>query len=242
MDPQAHTSAATASHRSAPSLGPIPIIVVRRDDDPASDVSDLQRDSRLEVLVTVELTPTWIAIAHRTCAVFAVTAGDPWNALIYVITANVHTPVVVVHDARYSDSAGDLTAAGALATITAPIRRASLDAVLPRLHRHSGSAHVDSHWHMVLDPIARTVRYRDVCIMLSPRQFAILHTLSTHDGRAVSADDLMISVWGHSSCPQRTRQMLDVYIFQLRRKFARAGLHSMITTVRGYGYSLKAPQ
>ena len=36
----------------------------------------------------------------------------------------------------------------------------------------------------------------------------------------------------------RPRQILDVYVFQLRKKLERLGLRGAISTVRGFGYAL----
>ena len=73
---------------------------------------------------------------------------------------------------------------------------------------------------------------------LSQREFAVLHRLSGHHGRPVSAEDLLTSVWGDAPTIERTRQILDVYIFQLRKKLERLGLSGAVSTVRGFGYAL----
>jgi DNA-binding response OmpR family regulator len=66
----------------------------------------------------------------------------------------------------------------------------------------------------------------------------VLHTLSSHHGRPVSAEDLLTAVWGEAPSPDRTRQILDVYIFQLRRKLGQIGLKGAVSTVRAFGYAL----
>jgi DNA-binding response OmpR family regulator len=47
----------------------------------------------------------------------------------------------------------------------------------------------------------------------------------------------MTYVWGDSDL-RDGRKILDVYIFQLRKKLKGLGLSGAISTLRGFGYSL----
>jgi DNA-binding response OmpR family regulator len=82
------------------------------------------------------------------------------------------------------------------------------------------------------------VRYHDKSIHLTQREFAVLHCLSSHNGRPVCAEDLLTFVWGEANPQDRSRQILEVYIHQLRQKLERLGLKGAVSTVRGFGYVL----
>ena len=97
---------------------------------------------------------------------------------------------------------------------------------------------VDDASHLVLDPIGREVRMRDKSVKLSQREFAVLHCLAGRGGRPVSASDILSYVWGDGTGKPQTREILDVYIFNLRKKLRRLGLPNPIRTVRSYGYAL----
>ena len=86
--------------------------------------------------------------------------------------------------------------------------------------------------------MARVARFRDRSVRLSQREFAVLHCLCAHDGRPVDADELLRVVWGNAGTSGRPRQILDVYVCQLRKKLGGLGIENSITTVRRFGYAL----
>src|SRR5688572_22189659 len=62
--------------------------------------------------------------------------------------------------------------------------------------------------HLLMDPIAQTVRHKDRSAHLTQRQFALLHALSARNGRPTSAEELLTEVWGESRSKRRSRQLL----------------------------------
>lgn len=197
----------------------------------------LEHDPRVELYVADALTPQWASFAKRVAAIVVVTGRDPFNALGYVITAEVSCPIVVAMSRRFRADCKDLVAAGAAACVTTPLSQADVDRLLPIITMHAGPARIDSTLRLLLDPISRVVRYRDKVVRLSLREFALLHCLSTQHGRPVPAETLMTYVWGDTDL-RDGRKILDVYIFQLRKKLKGLGLQGAISTVRGFGYSL----
>jgi DNA-binding response OmpR family regulator len=216
------------------------------------ELAALHADLRVELFVTEELTPDWISFARRVAGTLVATEGDPLSALGYAVTAGMTGPIVVAMARRYRTDCSDLIAAGAIACVTMPIAKADVDRMLPLLSAHAAPARMDSTLRLLLDPISRVVRFREKCVRLSQREFAVLHCLSSHGGRPVSAEELLTDVWGGAAggrgsggggrgdtrSAERSRQILDVYIFQLRKKLEQIGLRGAISTVRAFGYSL----
>ena len=198
----------------------------------------LEQDPRVELFVADELTPDWASFARRVAAVVVVTERDPFSALGYVITAEVSCPIVVGMSRRFRADCKDLVAAGAAACVTTPFTQADVDRLLPIITLYAAPARMDATLRLLLDPISRVVRYRNKVVRLSLREFALLHCLSTQPGRPVPAETLMTYVWGDTDVRDGSRKILDVYIFQLRKKLKGLGLARAISTVRGFGYSL----
>lgn len=218
-------------------IDPLPLLLVRRGPVSMRQLGALQDDRRLELFVVDELTPEWVAFAHRVTAVMVATVGDPLAALLYLLTAGITRHIVVAHAVQYKKDSRDLLSAGASSCITMPITRADVDRLLRGDVMRSGLTRVEPTLRLVLDPVARNVRYHDKTVRLSQREFAVLHCLSNYSGRAVPADKLFMQVWGDTQATTQ-RQLLDVYICQLRKKLEQLGLKGAISTVRGFGYAL----
>jgi DNA-binding response OmpR family regulator len=197
----------------------------------------LEHDPRVELFIADELTPEWASFAKRVAAVIVLTEYDPFNALGYAVTAEVGCPVIVAMSRRFRADCRDLVAAGAAACVTTPVTQDDVDRIVPIITRYAGPARIDATLRLLLDPISRVVRYRDKVVRLSLREFALLHCLSAQRGRPVPAEALMTYVWGDSD-RRDGRKILDVYIFQLRKKLKGLGLGGAIATLRGFGYSL----
>lgn len=198
----------------------------------------LHEDQRLELFVADELTPEWIAMAKRMAGVLVATEGDPLSAFGYAVTGGLTNPIVVTMARRFRNQCEDLLAAGAAGCLLMPVSEADLDSIVPLLTSQSGASRIDTTLRLLLDPVGLVARHHDKSVRLSQREFAVLHCMSSHRGRPVSAEELLTYVWGDSQSSDRTRQILDVYIFQLRKKLDRLGLKGAIATIRGFGYAL----
>ena len=221
-------------------MDPLPILVVRRGPQSLSGLAALEHDPRVELFFAEQLTPERVAFARRVSAVLTVTESDPFGALAYAVTAGLSCPIVVALARRFKPECRDIVAAGAAACFTMPITTADVDALVPKLAAYAAPARMDSTLRLLLDPISRVVRYRDKVARLTLREFALLHCLSEQRGKPVPAEMLMTYVWGDTDIRDGSRKILDVYIFQLRRKLTRLGLADAISTVRGFGYTLGA--
>ena len=77
-------------------------------------------------------------------------------------------------------------------------------------------------------------------ILLSPREFKLLHTLAQSPGRVFPRTALLRQVWGEEEyIDERT---VNVYVQRLRNKLAdNPSDPKLIETVRGFGYRLVRP-
>jgi len=90
-----------------------------------------------------------------------------------------------------------------------------------------------------MDLLARVVRRGGREIPLQPREFRLLEYLMRNAGRVVSRTMLFESVWDYHFDPRTN--VIDVHIGRLRRKIDREFERPLIHTIRGTGYSLRAP-
>ena len=200
-------------------------------------LSALQKDLRFECFTARRLTPEWRAVSDRVAVTIIVAEKDPLGALTYALTAGIAGPIVILIPSRLAHEAPDVVEAGALACITMPLDTTDLDRLAGLLTRRTRPARIDATLRLLLDPIARTVRHGTKAVRLSPREFAVLYCLSANSGRPVPADELLRMAWGQAKV--QSRQIVDVYVHQLRKKLAALGLPGSIATVRGYGYVLR---
>jgi two-component system OmpR family response regulator len=91
-----------------------------------------------------------------------------------------------------------------------------------------------------MDLISRTVTRAGAAIDLLPREFRLLEYLMRNAGAIVTRTMLLEKVWDHHFDPQTN--VIDVHVSRLRQKLDRGFDHPLLYTVRGAGYSLRAPQ
>jgi two-component system response regulator QseB len=216
----------------------VPILVLRHGSVAKNALATLETDSRVELIEARGATRDWVALGQRVAGALVVAREDPLSALTFAITAGLRAPIVVAMQRRYKDEARDLAAAGAIASVTLPLTKASVARIVRLLRPTTSIARMDGTLRLLLDPITRVVRYRNKPVQLSQREFTVLHCLSAGEGKPVSAEEVLRYVWSEDS--SASRQILDVYICHLRRKLSRVGLKDAITTLRGFGYRLQS--
>ena len=89
-----------------------------------------------------------------------------------------------------------------------------------------------------LDPGSHEVSRAGQAVHLSLTEFALLQCLMAEPGRLQSRESLLSRVWGEHFSGDSN--VLDVYVRYLRRKLEPAGRPTLIQTVRGAGFLLKA--
>ncbi|HYV96399.1 MAG TPA: response regulator transcription factor [Gemmatimonadaceae bacterium] len=87
-----------------------------------------------------------------------------------------------------------------------------------------------------LDPSTRRARRGGIEIPLTAREYALLEYLLRNAGRVVTRAQILAHVWDDNFDP--VANAVDVLVGRLRRKVDRAGMPSLLRTVRGAGYIL----
>jgi DNA-binding response OmpR family regulator len=91
---------------------------------------------------------------------------------------------------------------------------------------------------LIIDPFSRDVRRGSREINLTQKEYALLEYLARQAGRPVTREQISQQVWKQDFDP--TTNIVDVYINYLRKKVDVDGEPSVVQTVRGVGYMLKA--
>ena len=93
---------------------------------------------------------------------------------------------------------------------------------------------------LVIDVARRTVHRGARDIPLTVKEFAFLSHLARHAGVVVTRADLMAHVWSDASV--HYSNIIDVYAGRLRRKIDEGEDVALFATVRGTGFTLRAPE
>lgn len=88
---------------------------------------------------------------------------------------------------------------------------------------------------LLVDRARRFVEFREKRLPFTPRELDIVMMLAWRDGRAVSRDDILESVWGEAT--ERAAASLEVLVARVRRKLAEHGIRDALRTVRSLGYA-----
>ena len=90
-----------------------------------------------------------------------------------------------------------------------------------------------------VDLLSRSVRRRGRKIDLLPREFQVLEYLVRNQGRVVPRAMLLQHVWDLHFDPMTN--IIDVYVGRVRRKVDAGETYPLIHTLRGMGFSVRAP-
>ena len=217
---------------------PVPLLVLRHGPVAARHLDALRTNPGVELIEPATWSPDAVVLAQRVAATLIITMSDPLGALAYAVTAGVTGSIIMGVASRYRGARAVLREAGALRVYALPLEKGDVEAILALVDPRPRTAQTDTTLRLTLDPIARVARFRERSVRLSQREFAVLHCLSSRSGKPVDADELLREVWGNDLAPGRPRQILDVYVCQLRKKLDTLGIANAIATVRRYGYAL----
>jgi two-component system OmpR family response regulator len=121
-----------------------------------------------------------------------------------------------------------------------PFAMAELLARIEALERRSGQrpSPVMQAGELQLDLSTRRVSCSGLEIELTPTEFSILEMLMRHVGQVVTRKMICEALW--ESDWEGTTNVIEVHINRLRGKLQRGAKDSLIHTVRGRGYALRA--
>jgi two-component system OmpR family response regulator len=163
-------------------------------------------------------------------------------SLITTIRAErIHTPVLVLSALGAVDDKVRGLKAGGDDYLTKPF---ALDELLARvealLRRPPDTRETKLRLgDLTMDLIDRTVARDGRPIELLPREFKLLEYLMRRPGQVVTRAMLFEDVWNYRFAPHTN--LVDVHIGKLRRKIDTPGEPSMIQSVVGSGFCLRAP-
>lgn len=170
------------------------------------------------------------------------------NTLCFHIRKLLTCPVVAVCPGGPDDVVGGL-AAGADAALTFPFTVGQLQAMVLAWHRLVNAARTEhpppvsrnvvTHGRLLLDLTAHRFTIDGAEVELTPREFALLTYLMERPDTVCTREDIQDVVWGIQF--DTGTNMVDVYMYFLRRKLAAHGVTDVITTIRGHGYRLDSP-
>jgi two-component system, OmpR family, copper resistance phosphate regulon response regulator CusR len=93
---------------------------------------------------------------------------------------------------------------------------------------------------LTLDVQRRIAHRAGVEILLTPREFDVLHCLMRHQGRVVTRAMLADAVWRDVPRATPLDNVIDVHLAHLRRKIDDGQGVKLLRTIRGVGFSLCA--
>lgn len=92
---------------------------------------------------------------------------------------------------------------------------------------------------LTLDPQTREVKRGSRDIQLTKTEFDLLELLMETPNTVISREHIYETIWGYNF--ETNSKSLDVYIGYLRRKIEENNESRIVYTIRGVGYTVKAP-
>ena len=89
-----------------------------------------------------------------------------------------------------------------------------------------------------MDPLKHAVSAYGEEVMLTAKEFELLHYLMMNVGIVLQREQIMESVWGFTYAGES--RTIDMHIKSLRQKLGEGG--QIIKTIRGVGYRLDEPE
>jgi len=166
--------------------------------------------------------------------------GSGLDVLKSVRAVRPDVPVIVVSALGEIDDKVTLLDAGADDYLVKPFAFAELAArVRANARQGAASARELTVGDLTLDIKTRVARRGDdISADLPSREFTLLEYLMRHVGQVLTRQQLLDSVWGIDF--DASSNVVDVYVSYLRRKLDRVNEPSVIDTVRGAGYRVRA--
>lgn len=154
----------------------------------------------------------------------------------------VNTPVLILSAKRSVDDRVLGLKAGGDDYLVKPFAFSELLARVHALIRRSQGRDAPTQLQvddLSMDLLKREVRRSGKIIELQRREFALLEYLMRNAERVVSKAMIMEHVWGYDFDPQTN--VVEARISRLRDKVDKGFSESLIHTIRGVGYVIKAP-
>jgi two-component system OmpR family response regulator len=156
--------------------------------------------------------------------------------------AKIETPVLMISALTEVDERVRGLRAGGDDYLTKPFASEEMAARLEVLLRRRGAPARETVLHvggLELDLVSREARFGGSDARLLPTEFKLLEFMMRNAGQLLTRTMIFESVWGYYFDPGTN--LVDVHLGRLRRKLETLGAPTVIHTVRGAGYTLRAP-
>jgi DNA-binding response OmpR family regulator len=166
---------------------------------------------------------------------------DGLGVLSTLRAADVQAPVLILSALSGVDERVRGLRAGGDDYLTKPFDFLELTARLDVLLRRRSAPQRETMLRtgkLEIDLLSHVVRYAGKVVELLPREFRLLEFLVRHADQVVTRTMLFEEVWNYRSVGPTN--VIDMHISKLRRKLDPDSSESVIRTVRGAGYMLRA--
>ena len=164
---------------------------------------------------------------------------DGFALLEKIRTDGIDTPVIMLSARGQKVDINQGLRLGADDYITKPFGLEELslriNAILKRTNKTAAEMTVIKFGPIEMNLDLYQVLFNNEVIDFSPTEFRLLEKLISNNGKVLSKESLMSSVWGIDYESEST--VVDTYISYLRRKLHRDGFEG-IKTVRGVGFQI----
>lgn len=116
---------------------------------------------------------------------------------------------------------------------------ARVKAVLRRSNKKEEEDTIIVYKGLVMDYNKRTINYNDNPVVLTYKEFELLHYLMLNKGIVLSRDRILQEIWGYDY--EGETRTVDMHIKTIRQKLDAAGCPNYIITVRSAGYKFEEP-
>jgi len=131
--------------------------------------------------------------------------------------------------------------AGADDYMAKPFRFTELEARVNALVRRAGQEHKAAENIVIedleIDLRTKTVKRKGETIVLTAKEFNLLHYLAKNSGTILSREKILDNVWNINF--DMNTNVVDVYINYIRKKIDKPYSHKLIHTIKGLGYVVK---
>jgi len=166
---------------------------------------------------------------------------DGLSLVRQIRSEGIRTPVLILSALGEVDDKVKGLRAGGDDYLTKPYAFSELLARIEALSRRGEPQEEPTRYvvgDLVLDRLSHRVTRAGEPIALQPREFRLLEYLMRHAGQVVTRTMLLEHVWDYHFDPQTN--VIDVHISRLRAKIDRNFEESLLHTIRGAGYMIRA--
>ncbi len=149
-------------------------------------------------------------------------------------------PILVLTARAETETKVELLLAGADDYLVKPFSFEELSARIHALLRRPANvlSEVLRAGNIELNPVAHTATRDDEPLILTLKEFSLLEYFLHHPNEVINREDLLAHLWDFNY--ESFSNVIDVHVKNLRRKLDAGNRPSVLETVRGIGYRLRA--